>query len=1085
MRGLRLVAALAAGSVGLGLAACKRPEGLADLAEAVGSRRLVEPRLTGGFAYAPCSTDPKSTRLVPLPRCTEPPQASAGGATVERAVRALDRAASIHPVLATIQARAVAQVLLHRRRRDLDQAIADLERAAPEARSPATYWSDLAAAYLVRAQQDDDPLDLTRALLAADRAIAAHAPPGEALFNRALALESLGLATDARSAWSAYLAADGVSAWAVEAREHLRALAQERREPWARQRLLLERSVARGDLRGTAAIVRRSGEAVREYGELELLGAWADSAAAGDAPAAARLLATARRVGDALAQVEADRMLADAVAAIDRAAAGADRRRWQALLEGHRALRTGYQLYKAQRSAQAARQLLAARQALARGDSPLAARAAFFLACCDFQLGRNSQASAAIERLARETADRPYPTLTAHLAWMQGLLCTVRGDLRLALDSYARSLAIYERLGEPENVASVHALLAETLRALGQRQASWEHCYRALRVVSRLDDPRFAYRILSPAAGTALQNGQPEIALYLQGEVVRQAARIDPSLLADALFWHALIEHRLGHGQQAVGDLRLAREQIARLEAGPGRHRAQADLNLIEGTIAADGGDLQRAAALLTAALRVYQQQGNAYFAVVALRTRARVARLAGDDRQLEADLRAALAVYERLGWGLDQPDMRLAFIDETEDLFDAMILLHAQRGETELALAAADRALTRVLGVRTAKAAGGVPDPRRLLAAEPDPLALAVIRRHLSPAATVVVYSVQEDRVLIWTVRRDGIRFYAQPVRLRDLRAMVAALRTMAPGREGLESWSRHASELYDILVRCWLPAASEGDSLVFVPDKALGAVPFAGLVDRITGKYLVERHIITTAPSATLYVRSLVRSPQPAAAPPAAGLLVVGDPAIDARQFPQLPALPGAAAEARGIAALDPRATLLLGRAADKPSFLAQAAGARQIHYAGHALVNARNPLLSMLVLAPSAGDSGALYAWELYERQLPLTEVVVLAACDTDGAEVAGGEGVASLARGFLAAGVRTVVASLWAVDDHTTAVLFGGFYRRLLGGSDPASALRDAQLSLLHGGDEAARSPAAWGAFEVIGASAPQRSVNHGR
>jgi CHAT domain-containing protein/tetratricopeptide (TPR) repeat protein len=996
---------------------------------------------------------------------------------VERTVRALDRAASIHPVPAAIQARAVAQVLLHRRRRDLDQAIADLERTAPEVPSQAAIWSDLAAAYLVRAQQDDDPLDLTRALLAADHATAAPAPPAEALFNRALALESLGLVADAKSAWSAYLAADGVSAWAAEAREHLRKLAQEDREPWPRQRLLLERAVAHGDLQGTAAIVRRSSEAVREHGELELLGAWADSAAVGEAPEAARLLATARRIGDAVAQVQADRMLADAVAAVDRAAAGADRRRWQALVEGHRALRDGHRLYKAQRSAEAARQLRAARQALARGGSPLAARATFFLACCDYQLGRNAQARAAIERLAGETADRPYPTLTAHLAWMQALLCTVQGELMPALDSYGRALALYERLGEPENVASVHALLAEALRRLGQRQASWEHCYRALRVVSRRQDPRFAYRILVPAADTALQNGQPEIALYLQGEVVRQAARIDPSLLADALFWHALIEHRLGHGQQALGDLRLAKEQIARLAAGPGRRRAQADLSFIEGTIAADGGDLHRAAALLTAALQVYQQQGNAFFAVVALRARARVARLAGDDRQLEEDLRAALAIYERLGWGLEQEDMRLAFIDETEDLFDAMILLHAQRGKTELALADADRARTRVLGLRAAKVSGGVPDRRRLLAVEPDPLALTVIRRHLSPLATVVVYSVQEDQVLIWTVRRDGVRSYARPVRLRDLKAMVAGLRTMAPGRQGLARWSRHATALFDLLVRCWLPAASEGDSLVFVPDKALGAVPFASLVDRVTGEYLVERHRIATAPSATLYVQSLLRTPRSAAAPPAASLLVVGDPAIDVRQFPQLPALPGAAAEARGIAALDPSSTLLLGRGADKPSFLARAAGARQIHFAGHALVNARNPLLSMLVLAPSAGDSGALYAWELYERDLARTELVVLAACDTDGAEVSGGEGVASLARGFLAAGVRTVVASLWAVDDHTTAMLFSDFYRRLFAGSDPASALRGAQLSLLHADDEAARSPAAWGAFEVIGASAP--------
>jgi CHAT domain-containing protein len=200
-----------------------------------------------------------------------------------------------------------------------------------------------------------------------------------------------------------------------------------------------------------------------------------------------------------------------------------------------------------------------------------------------------------------------------------------------------------------------------------------------------------------------------------------------------------------------------------------------------------------------------------------------------------------------------------------------------------------------------------------------------------------------------------------------------------------------------------------------------------------------------------------------------------VVGDPAVDRSRFSTLYSLPEAAAEAVDLTALT-GAVSLLGKAADKSSFLVAAPNAEWIHFAGHALVDPRNTLLSMLVLAPGRDGSGALTAREIYSLNLQKTRLVVLAACDTGNEYVPGSEGATSLARAFLAAGVPTVVASLWDVGDRPTAKLSDAFHRNLLAGDDPMEALRKAQLALLHGGDEAIRSPAAWGAFEVFGASA---------
>jgi CHAT domain-containing protein len=96
-----------------------------------------------------------------------------------------------------------------------------------------------------------------------------------------------------------------------------------------------------------------------------------------------------------------------------------------------------------------------------------------------------------------------------------------------------------------------------------------------------------------------------------------------------------------------------------------------------------------------------------------------------------------------------------------------------------------------------------------------------------------------------------------------------------------------------------------------------------------------------------------------------------------------------------------------------------------------------------------------------------------LVVLTACR---AAVAGaeGEGTWTLAHAFLAAGVTTVVANLWEVDDRAGERLAVAFHRHLTAGAAPAAALRAAQLEMLASPDPRDRDPAAWAGFRVVGA-----------
>ena len=137
------------------------------------------------------------------------------------------------------------------------------------------------------------------------------------------------------------------------------------------------------------------------------------------------------------------------------------------------------------------------------------------------------------------------------------------------------------------------------------------------------------------------------------------------------------------------------------------------------------------------------------------------------------------------------------------------------------------------------------------------------------------------------------------------------------------------------------------------------------------------------------------------------------------------RLPDLAGAEAEAHEIATLYPRTRLLTGPSATKENFLDRLGGQHVVHFAGHAISNDSFPGLSRLLFAAtSEGSSGSLFAHEIATRNLSSVRIVVLAGCRTSSGLIRRGEGVMSLARPFLAAGVPTVLATLWDVNDRTS-------------------------------------------------------------
>jgi CHAT domain-containing protein len=253
--------------------------------------------------------------------------------------------------------------------------------------------------------------------------------------------------------------------------------------------------------------------------------------------------------------------------------------------------------------------------------------------------------------------------------------------------------------------------------------------------------------------------------------------------------------------------------------------------------------------------------------------------------------------------------------------------------------------------------------------------------------------------------------------------------------------------------------------DKIIFIPQGSLFLVPFAALTDR-NGKYLIEKHTISTAPS--IQVLDLLYQRRQQIKGVAKDVLIVGNPTMPS--LPQkLNQLPGAEQEAKAIAQLF-NTQALTGDVATETTVKQRMSQARIIHFATQSNSEFEGMRIPVeLAFTPSSQDDGWLKSEEVINLNLN-AELVVLSSCDTALGKITG-DGVIGLSRSFFATGVPSVVGSLWSPSDMETALLMTSFYENLSKNPDKAVSLRQAMLATMKKYPE----PRHWAAFTLIGES----------
>ncbi len=378
------------------------------------------------------------------------------------------------------------------------------------------------------------------------------------------------------------------------------------------------------------------------------------------------------------------------------------------------------------------------------------------------------------------------------------------------------------------------------------------------------------------------------------------------------------------------------------------------------------------------------------------------------------------------------------------------------------------------------------IADPvRRQIATQPADL--AAVQRNLQPDEAVLEYVVADPSSFCLAFDQKNAEIVKLPGRKQIEATVSDYLKRINQGGFG----RRDAEQLHEMLLAP-IPAPLRPQRLVIIPDGILNKIAFEALQNE-AGKYVVESHVVSYAPSAT--VLSYLRTRQPIHDPQKAFLGVGEVPYgyraktttiagmfqffargaydVSGGRLGDLPHARMELTESEQALGHVQTSVLLTGKDATVTGFESEPlANFKIIHFAVHGYTAPDFPERSGLILArdPRSRTNGILQVRDV--AGLPLdADLVTLSSCDTGTGKAEGEEGIAGLVPAFLFAGARSVVGSLWSVDDSATEIEMTHLYSHLARGEDPATALRDAKLDYIR--LEGAKPPIFWAGFILVG------------
>jgi CHAT domain-containing protein len=375
-------------------------------------------------------------------------------------------------------------------------------------------------------------------------------------------------------------------------------------------------------------------------------------------------------------------------------------------------------------------------------------------------------------------------------------------------------------------------------------------------------------------------------------------------------------------------------------------------------------------------------------------------------------------------------------------------------------------------------------------------------IQANLNARQAVIEYYSREPEagsnsgeIYCFVISKDSVSFFKQQIDhsfsddIQFVHDFLISPNYLNTKKKDFVEYSVSAYHLYEKL---FLPFVEKvaGKSLTIIPHDKLAYIPFDVLVSQLPDtssmnfrnlQYLVRDFPISYSYSATLlynYFKNkkvseknlIIFSPK----------YVAGEPRTEGQGTTQyfLSPLSGAKDEVKGISHFI-NSNSFVDSAAQENIFKSNASQYDILHLAMHTIINDSVPMFSKLVFSKpdkNSEDDGFLNTYEIYNMKLN-ARLAVLSACETGIGKLQKGEGVMSMARGFIYAGCPSIVMTLWKVEDKSGVKIMEDFYSYLSKGKRKDVALRMAKLNHLNNSDPLTAHPHFWLGYVNIGNPEP--------
>ncbi len=379
-------------------------------------------------------------------------------------------------------------------------------------------------------------------------------------------------------------------------------------------------------------------------------------------------------------------------------------------------------------------------------------------------------------------------------------------------------------------------------------------------------------------------------------------------------------------------------------------------------------------------------------------------------------------------------------------------------------------------------------------------------IQNSLNQKQALIEYTVTDTLLFTFVITKNKFKVFTQTIDTtfnNNIKQIRNELISKDYANYSLKDYKIFTSTAYNLYLKLIKPEKNiiKGKKLIIVPDDKLGYIPFGILLSKLPNNftmnyrylsYLLKKYSISYSYSATLLFNNLYKNKIPpkrllAFAPSYKNFseLNTEDILKKINNRKKLLPIPGVKKEVNNISKIF-HGDVFQDSLATESNFKKYSKDYDILHLAMHTFIDDKNPMYSKLVFYHDkhSKEDGFLNTYELFNMHLN-AELVVLSACNTGSGKLSRGEGIMSLARGFIYAGIPGIVMTLWSVEDRSSEELMSYFYKYLSKGEAKDQALRLAKLYYLKNADQLNAHPHYWAGYVSIGEVKPlhkYRNIN---